>query len=372
MPEACWRDIDQVCRPLSEGDAVDSQMLQGRLEALEKQASQSTAETRRLDRLRIWLGFAKFLLGTVALGVMSAVLNKQIQDRTLAMKEQEQQQEYVKQFVSQALDDNLEKRVRFAHYFSSLLSGSWNAYYDGVTAEFLQQKEELAKAREAEEIAKKADPTSPVVNSLQRQIQVLENNLTPQNIVPPAASATRYEPPISFSQSIVDRVRADPSVPYPRDFTPVVATPGLVKAIVLHTAVAPDAALELLRKGRPGTKGPLAHWAVTSDGTVHGVAPEGTRALHLGSAAGGLSNGNTIGVEATGIPALANERQLEGLVRLVLDIAERWQLPTDKIVSHAEVAAPLGRKRDMAQQAPVIRQMISAIRGEGDAIPAEP
>lgn len=352
---------------------MDNQALQGRLEALEKQASQSTAETRRLDRLRLWLGFGKFLLGTVALGVMSAVLNKQIQDRTLAMKEQEQQQEYVKQFVNQALDDNLEKRVRFAHYFSSLLSGAWNTYYDGVTAEFRQQKEELAKAREAEERAKKEDPTSPVVDSLRRQIQVLENNLTPKNIARPAETAvTGYELPISFSQSIVDRVRADPSVPYPREFTPVEATPGLVKAIVLHTAFGPDAAIDVMRKGRPGAKGPLAHWAVASDGGIHTVAPEGTRAFHVGSAAGGLSNANTIGIEATGIPVFADERQLEVLVRLVLDVAERWQVPTDEIVSHAEVAVPLGRKRDMAQQAPVIREMIRAIRDTAGPIAAEP
>ncbi len=144
---------------------------------LEERASETTDG---LARLRLWLGFAKFVLGTVAVGVLSAVLNQQIQSRTLAMKEVEQQQEYVKQFVVQALDDNLEKRVRFAHYFSSLLGGTWKAYYDGVHDQYVAQVRELAKVRaEAEKLAnapnEKGFEQLPV---LQKRIEDLESNIT--------------------------------------------------------------------------------------------------------------------------------------------------------------------------------------------------
>ena len=62
------------------------------------------------------------------------------------------------------------------------------------------------------------------------------------------------------------------------------------------------------------------------------------------------------------------ERQVESLVRLVADVADRWQIPTDRIFSHAEVAIPAGRKQDMGQQAPAIREMVEAVRARKSAV----
>lgn len=167
--------------------------------------------------------------------------------------------------------------------------------------------------------------------------------------------------PIFYSQAIVDRILKDPAVPYPPDFRPVQPTSEKIKAIILHYTYGPDA-IGLLRSGRPDLKGPLAHWVVQSDGSIGFVATEGELAFHAGILDGILKNSNTIGIETSGEEAFGDEQQVENLVRLVLDVADRWSIPTDMIVSHAEKAQPPGRKADMLQQAPEIRKMIHAIR----------
>jgi hypothetical protein len=171
--------------------------------------------------------------------------------------------------------------------------------------------------------------------------------------------------PIAYVQAMVNHIRAAPGTPYP---TGVQTTTHLGdttrRAIILHDATGGDSnSVAFLRKGMPpNLPGPLAHWAVQSDGTIAFIADETRKANHVGRAGQGLSNANTIGIQVTGIAALQNERQIESLVRLVADVADRWNIPTNRILSHAEVAVPPGRKTDMGQQAPVIREMVAAVR----------
>lgn len=170
---------------------------------------------------------------------------------------------------------------------------------------------------------------------------------------------------ISFKQSVVDRIRATPGVPYPDNRRPPSHVGDTTRtAIILHDAIAGDGSLSILRNGREELPGPLAHWVVESDGTIAAVADETVKANHLGMADRGLSNRNTIGISVTGVGALADDRQTENLVRLVADVADRWGIPTDHIYSHAEVAMPRGRKIDMGQQAPAIREMVAAVRAQ--------
>lgn len=175
--------------------------------------------------------------------------------------------------------------------------------------------------------------------------------------IPPGAR------PISFAQAIVDRILAEPGVPYPADAHPTSHVGDESrKAIILHDAIAGDGSVGILRSGRPDLPGPLAHWVVQSDGKIEFIADETEKAYHVGMADRGLSNLNTIGISVTGLEALSDDRQTENLVRLVKDVADRWGIPTNMILSHAEVALPKGRKNDMLQQAPVIRQMVESVR----------
>lgn len=166
--------------------------------------------------------------------------------------------------------------------------------------------------------------------------------------------------PITYQRSLVEKIRSNPGLP--------AGVPQLkrdhaheVLAIVLHDAVGPDASEVFLKNGRADLRGPFAHWLVKSDGAIVLIALESQNANHLGRARDGLNNSNTIGIMVSGQPALADERQVESLVRLTLDICARWGLPPDKVFSHAEVALPPGRKIDMLQQAPKVRDMVRAV-----------
>lgn len=75
---------------------------------------------RKNERLRIKLSFWKFIFGTVAASVLTAVLNWQIQDRKLDHEIINKENEFIARFVDRALDDSPERRRDFAEYFFRL------------------------------------------------------------------------------------------------------------------------------------------------------------------------------------------------------------------------------------------------------------
>src|SRR5438067_1975940 len=109
---------------------------------------ESLPKAEQLKRLDLWLGFWKFVLGSFVLALLTSVLNYQIQWRTVTIKAKEQEKEYVKSFITQAMDDNLEKRVRFAQYFAALLKEGWVEYHDQLSQELAEQNAQLTKAKE--------------------------------------------------------------------------------------------------------------------------------------------------------------------------------------------------------------------------------
>ena len=139
------------------------------------------------SKLRLWLNFWKFVLGTVALGAFSIVINWQIQDQKLDLERQRHEQEYLGDYVEQALDDNLEKRVRFAHYFSSLTLGSdlqnrWSAYHEDLVKEQTSKQALLEQTREAlaAEDARQQDSSvdAGLLEELRQQVRTLTSELT--------------------------------------------------------------------------------------------------------------------------------------------------------------------------------------------------
>jgi hypothetical protein len=179
----------------------------------------------------------------------------------------------------------------------------------------------------------------------------------------PTSTSSLYERPIFYDGNTVNKIRSSPGINYPAEAIIRQKSPDHpILAIILHTAGGPDSSVAILRAGRPDLSGPFAHWAVLSDGYIAFIADEHQLAKHLGQADKGLRNSNTIGVEATGMPAFSDALQVENLVRLVADVADRYEIPTNMIFSHAEVALPARRKSDMLQQAPAIREMVAAVR----------
>lgn len=101
------------------------------------------------ERLKQWLSFAKFFLGTFAIGLITLIANHQIQERELEIKEQEA----IGHFLEQALIKDVAFRRRFAQYFASVtrsddLRARWKSYLDVVEVEYKDTQDKLAKAEQ--------------------------------------------------------------------------------------------------------------------------------------------------------------------------------------------------------------------------------
>lgn len=98
------------------------------------------AAQERLERLKLWLGFAKFLVGTVALGILTAYINYQIQSRKLDLAQRKEEIASLGNYIKYALDKDIDKRIKFAHYFATLtisedIGGHWRQYLQDLQNE---------------------------------------------------------------------------------------------------------------------------------------------------------------------------------------------------------------------------------------------
>ena len=124
----------------------------------------------------------------------------------------------------------------------------------------------------------------------------------------------------------------------------------LVDTIVLHATVFTTAAevCEHFQKAEPGVS---AHYTIDRDGAVFQHVSETKQAFHAGVSE--MPDGRTsvndfsIGIELINLNDGEDpypEEQLCALELLVKDIRNRH--PIKHVVSHAEIARPLGRKSD--------------------------
>lgn len=101
------------------------------------------------ERIKLWFSFAKFFLGTFAIGIITLIANHQIQERELEIKEQEA----IGHFLEQALTKDVAVRRRFAQYFANVtrsddLRARWRAYLDVVETEYKDTQAQLAEAEQ--------------------------------------------------------------------------------------------------------------------------------------------------------------------------------------------------------------------------------
>ncbi len=94
------------------------------------------------EKLKLWLDFGKFFLGTFLIGFVSLVIKWGFQDREIAIKESQQVGEY----VEYALLEDVAVRKRFAEYFKTVLVSDdhrerWENYFTLVENEFSEKVE---------------------------------------------------------------------------------------------------------------------------------------------------------------------------------------------------------------------------------------
>ena len=132
----------------------------------------SEEENRHNDKLKIWLDFWKFILGTVILGLVTVSINNAIQERELDLKEQEQ----VGQFLNQALEKDVESRKRFSEYFSLVtrsvnLKKGWQDYHDLVLKEYNDNQKAIKEKEEKMKNLPQNDPDKELLQIEIKQIQ---------------------------------------------------------------------------------------------------------------------------------------------------------------------------------------------------------
>lgn len=122
-----------------------------------------------------------------------------------------------------------------------------------------------------------------------------------------------------------------------------------IDTIVLHHTGTRDLSATLAWFSDPGAK-VSAHWVVDHDAPIVLCVPEDDAAWHAGRAElWGETNLNerSIGIELVGTGDEPwPDRQLGLLIDLLADICWRHRIPLHRVVGHAHVARPLGRKHD--------------------------
>ena len=360
-------------------------------------ANQTPATDDSLERYRIRYGLYKIVLGTALVGLAGVLVPGAVEYWKLAFEDKRKaveaglaqvnsQQAYVKDFLQTALNQDIELRIRFADYFAHVAAEPFKQDWIGFRDSLMKVRDtNRQKIHENESAIRKdlsdnePDLTTQVqiaeyerkLEWLYREVGYVAKNRSIVRSKDEIAETeggetdTYVSLPIAYSQDLVDSIIKTPGVPYPKNVPlPKPTKIGVVRGIVVYDGFGSDVgSVRLMREGRANLPGPFSNWAVLSDGTIEFIAKEGMRVIHLGRADRGLKNSNTIAIVVTGLLPFENELQIENLVRLVVDIADRWSVPTEMIVGKGEVVIPASRRRaTMVQQAPVIRKMVEAVR----------
>lgn len=130
--------------PSADALSIDRERIELEREKLSFERDKSALEHQRLvteKRFERW----KWAIGTVGVAVVTLIggwtfqaLQAGVTHREVAIKEQDMQLQFLEAFTNYAIDDDIYKRVRFAHYMArtidpgrfNTLRTSWNTYYD--------------------------------------------------------------------------------------------------------------------------------------------------------------------------------------------------------------------------------------------------
>jgi len=139
------------------------------------ETAKTTMADAGIEAMRLKLGFAKFIIGTVAVSVLTAVLNWQIQNKRLESEIIAKENEFVAQFISQAIDKDLEMRRDFAEYFTRVSPSEnarerWKSYRTWVADQLrIASEKELEIAQLREKKLKLNEEIATLAASTERQ-----------------------------------------------------------------------------------------------------------------------------------------------------------------------------------------------------------
>ncbi|MCP4005545.1 MAG: hypothetical protein GY725_15250 [bacterium] len=158
-------------------------------------------ELKRLEneRLKLRLGFGRFMFGTVVLGILTATLNWQIQRARLQFEVVSTESAFIAKFIDRALAKDLEQRRDFAEYFVRLTPNPeskerWQDYLDfakGLVEDAVKKEAELEQsARRLSQVAEQAVDAEYERNSALALIAASERKLNDKGLA--AADKQRF------------------------------------------------------------------------------------------------------------------------------------------------------------------------------------
>lgn len=123
--------------------------------------------------------------------------------------------------------------------------------------------------------------------------------------------------------------------------------------------------LDVVKNGRPGLNGPLAHFLLAKDGTVYVVAAG--HCNHAGvSLKTAYTNSHAVGIEAEakGVPGTDSdwpEVQMVAYYRLCAALRAEFGLAVADVRGHKETCSPVGRKSDPDFDMAAFRSQVGAV-----------
>ena len=143
------------------------------------------------ERLQIKLGFWKFVFGTAAVSILTAILNWQIQDRQIDHEIRSRESDFIARFIDRALDESLEQRRDFAEYFFRLTPspearerwGEYRQYTEELVKKSIEQQIAIeSTVQELEKVRRKAGTTkvgveAPEVAEIEAKLNVQRQEL---------------------------------------------------------------------------------------------------------------------------------------------------------------------------------------------------
>lgn len=317
-----------------------------------------------IEKLKLYLDFAKFFLASVVVALVTFWVNSGFKDREIAIKEQE----YLAQFKDDALSEDIELRRRLAEYFSKVTVSldareRWVEYLGLLEGKLSEQKQTEARIALLE--SQLADETVEVDA---QEIARVRNELETERL-----KAAQLERELT-------NARTSTNASATRNYT-VPSVPRDIELIIVTDTETPSlrSALNVVSRAESNVS---YHYVIGTDGAVAELVDEAYIAWHAGrSSWKGKTNLNSLSIgiglvhlsSADGSnwanlpathPAVGPDypvQQLESLVELLADIAQRQDVGVENILTKQDVA-PGRRRTDLfGEQIQTIRAGVSEL-----------
>lgn len=155
----------------------------------QKEKLSSEEKAFNFEKYKFIFELVKWFIGSVALVVITIIIDKGFKERSAGIQEMQAYDKYVEVILKA---DNIEERWKLSEYFSTVtpterLRERWIAYKDSINADYLEFKklkeaeQELQNQKNAALVSGPISETDKKLNQIQRQLAPFETKLISSN-----------------------------------------------------------------------------------------------------------------------------------------------------------------------------------------------